>query len=365
MFNLFAHMNAGINSLLLDAVKVSLRKPAQLKFLRAFLGNLGTAQRKREELGKQGLNVPPFLIASITTNCNLFCTGCYSRANNESCHTSGTQGRPLDTARWEKLFQEAEEMGVCFILLAGGEPMLRFDVLEAAGKYPGIIFPIFTNGTLIDDRMMSYLETHRNLIPVISLEGNREETDSRRGIGVYDKVTDMMAEMQARKVFFGTSVTVTRSNLGLVTDPGFVKGMKKSGCSLVFYVEYVPADQVSRPLALTGQDRIILEKSVQALKETSGMLVISFPGDEKETGGCLAAGRGFVHINMDGSVEPCPFSPYSDTNLANITLMEALQSPFLSKMREDGFLLGEHSGGCLLFEKQEEVRSMLGDAKTI
>jgi hypothetical protein len=62
---------------------------------------------------------------------------------------------------------------------------------------------------------------------------------------------------------------------------------------------------------------------------------------------------------MDGRVEPCPFSPYSDTNLAEISLAQALDSPLLSRMREGGFLLGEHDGGCLLFDKQEEVRRML------
>jgi MoaA/NifB/PqqE/SkfB family radical SAM enzyme len=93
------------------------------------------------------------------------------------------------------------------------------------------------------------------------------------------------------------------------------------------------------------------------------MLFISFPGDEQFTGGCLAAGRGFMHINADGSVEPCPFSPYSDTNLSGISLAEALKSPFLTAMREGGFLLGEHDGGCLLFEKRKEVEELLKETQ--
>lgn len=44
------------------------------------------------------------------------------------------------------------------------------------------------------------------------------------------------------------------------------------------------------------------------------MVFLSFSGDEKYVGGCLAAGRGFFHINANGEVEPCPFSPYSDVN---------------------------------------------------
>lgn len=361
MIDLLSHMSAGIRTLLLDSLKAAAGKPAQLKFLYAFLKNLAKSQKQREKLEASGLHVPPFLIASITANCNLFCTGCYARANQQAC--SGSQGKqPLDAARWDALFAEARELGVCFILLAGGEPMLRLDVLEAAGRYPEIIFPVFTNGTLMTGQMLDFFEEHRNLIPVISLEGSQQTTDSRRGAGVYDKVNEAMAALKARRVFFGTSITVTSENIASVTEASFVHGLREKGCCLVFYVEYVPADQVSAHLAPTAQDRIVLEKNTQVLKNMSDMLIISFPGDEKETGGCLAAGRGFVHINMDGSVEPCPFSPYSDTNLKDISLVQALQSPFLSRMREDGFLLGEHAGGCLLFEKQEEVRDLLKDS---
>ncbi len=361
MINLLSHMSAGIRTLLLDSLKAAVGNPAQIKFLRAFLKNLTKSQKRREKLEASGLHVPPFLIASITANCNLFCTGCYARANQQAC--GGSQGKlPLDASRWDSLFTEAKEMGVCFILLAGGEPMLRLDVLEAAGKHPEIIFPVFTNGTLLSGEVLDFFEKHRNLIPVISLEGSQQTTDNRRGAGVYEKVNEAMAALKTRHVFFGTSITVTSENIPSVTAPDFANEVRAKGCSLVFYVEYVPADQVSSHLAPTAQDRVVLEKNTQVLKDTSGMLIISFPGDEKETGGCLAAGRGFVHINMDGSVEPCPFSPYSDTNLKDISLAQALQSPFLSRMREGGFLMGEHVGGCLLFEKQEEVQELLKDA---
>ena len=362
MVDLFSHMNAGINALILDALKVAVRKPKQLQFLRSFWKNLGAAEARRAANEQTGLHVPPFLIASITSNCNLFCAGCYARAN-QGC-PSGAAGSPLSAERWRELFAEAGKLGVCFILLAGGEPLLRADVLAVAAQYPQIIFPVFTNGTLFGDDAIALFDQHRNMIPVISLEGEKRETDKRRGEGVFDKTVEAMAALKKNKVLFGVSVTVTRANVTDVTSASFMKSLKDRGCGLVFYVEYVPSDTVSQDIAPTEAEREILEAAVNRLKQSSRMLVISFPGDEKETGGCLAAGRGFVHINMDGSVEPCPFSPYSDTNLIDITLRQALQSPFLTRMREDGFLLGEHAGGCLLFEKQEEVRAMLKELRS-
>lgn len=362
MIDLFSRMNSDINRLVLDALKVSVSKPRQLSFLRSFMKNLGIAEARRGEHERNDLHVPPFLIASITSSCNLFCTGCYSRANQSCC--GGASGKPLPTLRWDELFTEAKQLGICFILLAGGEPLLRPDVLEAAAKHPEIIFPVFTNGTLLDEKAIDLFDSHRNLLPVISLEGGQDTTDKRRGEGVYGKIMKSLGLLKSRKVMFGVSITVTRQNMPDVTGLGFVKGLRKLGCGLVFYVEYVPSDMTSKDMAPTGVERKLMEESILQLRESAKMMIISFPGDEKESGGCLAAGRGFVHINMDGSVEPCPFSPYSDTNLADITLAEALRSPFLTRMREDGFLLGEHDGGCLLFERQEAVRKMLDECKT-
>ena len=90
-------------------------------------------------------------------------------------------------------------------------------------------------------------------------------------------------------------------------------------------------------------------------------MLIAFPGDEKRSGGCLAAGRGFFHINPRGGVEPCPFSPYSDTNLKDVSLREAMDSPLFAGLGQ-GILDSEHRGGCVLFEHEEEVRKLMEEA---
>lgn len=88
------------------------------------------------------------------------------------------------------------------------------------------------------------------------------------------------------------------------------------------------------------------------------ILFVSFPGDEKTSGGCLAAGRGFFHINSHGGAEPCPFSPYSDINVKDTSLLEALHSKLFTKLRDSGTLNDDHVGGCVLFEKKEYVESI-------
>jgi MoaA/NifB/PqqE/SkfB family radical SAM enzyme len=89
------------------------------------------------------------------------------------------------------------------------------------------------------------------------------------------------------------------------------------------------------------------------------MVFISFPGDEKATGGCVAAGRGFFHINSHGGAEPCPFSPYSDVNVRDGGLKEAMNSPLFTALRSGDLLADDHKGGCVLYEKREQVQALL------
>ena len=89
------------------------------------------------------------------------------------------------------------------------------------------------------------------------------------------------------------------------------------------------------------------------------MLFLSFPGDEKTSGGCLAAGRGFFHINSHGDAEACPASPYSDINVKETSIIEALNSRLFKSLQDEGILIDEHIGGCVLFEHKDEVEKIL------
>ena len=99
----------------------------------------------------------------------------------------------------------------------------------------------------------------------------------------------------------------------------------------------------------------------QLRRDRQDMMYISFPGDEKSSGGCLAAGRGFFHINSHGGAEPCPFSPYSDINVKDTSLREAMDSGFFTALRSGDLLAGEHTGGCVLYEKRDKVEALLSE----
>ncbi len=351
------YLTEGVEAIVKDAIRATLRDPKESLFMARFASASKHASLRRMDNEKAGLHVPSYLIASITSSCNLHCAGCYSRANHatEDCAPQ----KQLTTEQWENIFRQAEELGVSFILLAGGEPMLRYDVIEAASKYPNILFPIFTNGTFLGQKYFQLLNRCRNLVPVISIEGDQLLTDARRGEGIYGKIMDNMEKLQKQGLLFGCSITVTTENLEEVLSDEFVASLASRGCKAIFYIEFVPVTDEARHLAPGDAERERIRSGIDRLRTDHPETVfVSFPGDEKSSGGCLAAGRGFFHINSHGGAEPCPFSPYSDINAAETSLREALQSKLFLSLREGGHLLEDHAGGCVLYEKRELVEQL-------
>ncbi len=169
-----------------------------------------------------------------------------------------------------------------------------------------------------------------------------------------------MDEFARRGLIFGASVTVTTENLREVSSDLFLQKLSARGCKAVIFVEFVPVTEESRELAPGEEEREYLRREIDRLRrEHPEMVYISFPGDEKSSGGCVAAGRGFFHINSQGGAEPCPFSPYSDVNIRSSSLREALHSPLFTALRSGEILLDDHAGGCVLYEKREQVEALL------
>lgn len=55
-----------------------------------------------------------------------------------------------------------------------------------------VLYTIYTNGRLIDEKICQRFVEVGNVIPAISLEGFKEETDKRRGPEHFDRVMKAM-----------------------------------------------------------------------------------------------------------------------------------------------------------------------------
>ncbi len=252
-----------VTDLLTGAVKTAVFKRTAKKQLSKFISIQEQNALLRKENAIDGMEIPPFLIASITRDCNLNCQGCYSAENSKGCGNKP----PLSANRWEEIFLQAGHLGVSYILIAGGEPLLRRDILEKAANVKNILFPVFTNAVLLDDGYAKFFDKNRNLIPVISLEGDKKATEARRGTGVYERLISAMRLLSGRRVMFGVSVTLTAKNIFDVASLDFAKDLNSKGANILFYVEYVPADGVSDSLAPDEKTREAFEKRLHALRK--------------------------------------------------------------------------------------------------
>ena len=345
---------------ILDVVKTALRithtDPRFAYHALRLLRRQQRAARLRDRQEDRGVHVPPFLICSITSRCNLACAGCYANL----LHTSEREEmRPERTAA---LLDEVASLGASVMLIAGGEPFLRPRLLELTAAHPEILFLLFTNGTLLDGEKVDALRRQRHVITVLSIEGDEQLTDRRRGTGAHRTVTDAMRRLRDRRVFFGTSTTLTSENFDVATSEAHLRGLIDRGCRLFYYINYIPVEEGTDHLRLGPEQVHELEERLAHHRKHLPALFIAFPHDELSLGGCLAAGRGFLHINAYGDVEPCPFSPYSDRNLNDVSFEQALASPLLQSILSSGVVLDETDGQCALWKRREWVTSLLAKA---
>lgn len=88
----------------------------------------------------------------LTHRCPLECVHCY---NNLPMHHGDARRRELSTDDYRRILDELGELGCLWLLLTGGEVLARpdfFDIYRHAVS-TGILVTVFTNGTLITERV--------------------------------------------------------------------------------------------------------------------------------------------------------------------------------------------------------------------
>lgn len=335
-------------------LKFSIKNPAMALFILKAIVRFYFSNKRREKWTRLGIQVPPMLIYSITSECNLECEGCYARL----LHAPGAS--ELNAEQFADVIHQADQIGVSYILVAGGEPFKRDNLLDVTRKHPNIIFTPFTNGLLITDRHIQQLRKQKHVLPIISFEGYELETDQRRGQGVYDNGLALIDRFNQAGIYFGVSITSTHRNFATITDQAFIEKLANKNCKIFFFINYIPVADGTEDNAMTQQQVDELNRMMSLYRNQYQALFLAFPGSEIDFGGCLAAGKGFVHINSQGDVQPCPFSPYSDANLKEMPLIEALKSPLLQKIRANSGRLDETNGICALWNNREWVAQLAG-----
>lgn len=302
---------------------------------------------------KHGIFVPRVLLVDPTEACNLRCTGCWAEGYAKDGHLS------FETL--ERIITEAENLGIKYIFYSGGEPLMRKeDLLCLCKSHPKIVFFAYTNGTMVDEAFVLALKEVGNFSLFLSIDGFKEQTDQRRGAGVFDQVTHAMDLLREQQIAFGFSSCYHSGNWDEVTGKPFLSFLKDKGCSFGWLFTYIPIGKnADMGLVCTAEQRAEAARRTAVFSDAEEMLIIDFWNNGHLAAGCVGSGLGFVHINAHGDVEPCAFSHYSDRNIHDVSLIEALRSPLFRQYQQGQPFDKNPYRSCPLIDHPEKIRQMV------
>ncbi len=313
--------------------------------------------KKRDAFEKEHGYRPPFvLILSPTMKCNLRCKGCYTLGYGRSYE--------LEYELVDRILKECEDLGIYFVTILGGEPLMYPHLFRMIEEHPDIFFQVYTNGTLLTKEAAKRFSELGNVLVVISIEGDQEETDSWRGKGVFRRMMQAFDYLREHRVLIGTSSTVTRYNVDKVSSFEFIDQLIELGSFLQNYFLYIPVNgQADFSLLVTPEQRDLLRRRVIAIRNTRPIFIMDFWNDGPYVGGCIAAGRRYFHINAKGDIEPCVYTHIAVDNIRNTTIAKALDSPLFRAIRKRQPHNPNHLRPCMIIDNPHILREIIEEVK--
>ncbi len=278
-----------------------------------------------EKIIPQGLR----LIAwELTKRCNLACKHCRAEA------TKGPAGNELTTGEIKGILDDIVSFSHPIIILTGGEPLLREDLLEIAsyGTNLGLRMVLATNGTLLDKGWANALMDVGIKRVSISLDGATAKShDEFRGLnGAFDLSLKGIDALRSVGLDFQINATVTKSNLDEISA---IKDLAVKLSAVAYHIfllvpmgrgsilkdELISAEEYERVLTWLAEQRGKAPLQVKATcapqyyrilrqkaKEKGEKVTFNTYGLDAVTRGCLG-GIGFCFISDEGKVQPCGY----------------------------------------------------------
>lgn len=324
-------------------------------FFQNFLFNasLKGSATQEETSEKENCNVPWAILLDPTSACNMHCTGCWAAEYGNQLNLS------LETI--DSIICQGKKLGTYMYIYTGGEPLVRkADLIKICQMHPDCEFLSFTNGTLIDEDFCQEMLKVKNFVPAISLEGFEEANDSRRGTGAYQKVQKAMELLKKHHLPFGISTCYTSHNYADVTSEKFFDYIIDSGALFVWFFHYMPVgNDAAVELLPSPEQREEVYHRIRAFRQTKAIFSMDFQNDAQYVGGCIAGGRRYLHINAKGDVEPCVFIHYSNCNIHETSLLDALKSPLFMAYHNNQPFNQNMLRPCPMLENPETLRGMV------
>lgn len=278
-------------------------------------------------------NYFPLPVINVTRRCNLSCRHCYADAGDKWSNKEMTTEQ-IKKVIYDIAYNYAASVIDKRILLSGGEPFLRKDIIEIIKYIKSInATPLVnTNALLIDEKMMDTLkECGAELL--VSLDGAKKENhEFIRGIGTYDKTIEKIKLLKKHNVITKLSMTLHSGNIEDLKDFfELAEQLEADGIAVNILNILERADKCNiKRVPLKQVNAIIRELS----KKSSKAFQYASMTDFANMGAILLMNWKFVYcgvgaaslvIDYDGSVYPCYNNMRKDTKLGNILYDDMLQ----------------------------------------
>jgi len=248
--------------------------------------------------------VPVAASIELTMRCNLHCAHCYC--------PPGDRGRELDTDEIKGVFDRMAEMGTLFLLMTGGDPLLRkdFPTLYSYAKERGMLVTVYTNGTLVTDEIAELWEALPPHQVEISLYGlTREVYEKVVGVkGSYDRCLAGIGRVLEGGHELALKCPVTRQNAHEIA--GVAQLAKDLGVEFRYdplILATMEGEQHPHALRLSADEVVALEAS-DVEKDRAWRQYLTedeHPKLDSQRLFSCAAGRNFLHVDACGNVQVC------------------------------------------------------------
>lgn len=343
---------------LMRRVLTDIHPNVRKKFLINYIVNSGIyglpyAAKLKE---KYNCNIPWAVLMDPTAACNLKCTGCWAAEYNK--------GDSMSYELLDRIIKEGKELGIYMYIFSGGEPLVRKDdIIKLCEKHDDCMFLAFTNATLVDEKFSKEMTRVGNLLLAISVEGFEKENDMRRGEGTYQQVMEAMDILKKDGNGFGFSACYHSKNTDIIGSDEYVDLMVEKGCLFGWYFTYMPLGKdAALDLLVTPEQREFMYHKIRKMRKEKPIFLMDFWNDGEYVNGCIAGGRNYLHINANGDVEPCAFIHYSNVNINDVSLLDALKSPLFMQYKEHQPFNNNHLRPCPLLDNPDILKEMVLEA---
>jgi MoaA/NifB/PqqE/SkfB family radical SAM enzyme len=307
--------------------------------------------------GKAG---PSHAQIAITNACPQNCEYCYNR---------GRQGRVMDTETIKTAAAQLKGLGVTWLGLTGGEPLLNKDIAEiAASVSRDCAVKLFTTGCTLTRQKAIDLKNAGLFSVSVSLDSSdeKEHDRGRRYKGAFNQALKAIELFRGvGGIHVGVSSVLSREMVRSNRVEGFLHFLQGLSIDEAWLSEVKPSTEAfwDERLICTEEDRLSLVR-LQDRYNAGGKMTVNYLGhfEGRECFGCNC-GRKMVYIDAFGEVSPCVFTPMSLGNVqtgALPAIVASMRDRFPSEdscfINKNFRLLGKYSSGRKTLSEQDTLK---------